>query len=99
MHSMQLFLGEKGSHLSMPPVENNSLEETPNRSQSNTILFNATKNELFRLNDNYKTLQRKLKSNWKINATRDDQNGITQDLLANIRVFVLAGSREKFTGN
>lgn len=32
----------------------------------NSITFNNSKNELFKLVDNYKTLHRKLKSNYKI---------------------------------
>lgn len=30
-----------------------------------TILFDSSKNELFRLTDNYKTVNRKLKANYK----------------------------------
>lgn len=31
-----------------------------------TILFDASKQEMFQLNDNYKTLHRKLKVNWNV---------------------------------
>jgi len=55
----------------MPPVENvngggGSGGGGGGGLKSNVILFDSTKNELFRLNDNYKTLQRKLKANWKV---------------------------------
>lgn len=33
---------------------------------NNTILFNVSKNEMFKLTDNYKSLHRKLKNNYKI---------------------------------
>jgi hypothetical protein len=36
------------------------------KEKANTILFNSSKNELFKINENYKTLHRKLKGSWKI---------------------------------
>lgn len=30
-----------------------------------TVLFDLSKNELFKFTDNYKTVNRKLKANWK----------------------------------
>jgi hypothetical protein len=36
------------------------------KEKANTILFNSSKNELFKINENYKTLDRKLKGSWKI---------------------------------
>lgn len=66
--------------------------------KSNIITFDTSKNEAFRISDNYKTLQRKLKGNWKISSNREDSQ-ITIDILSQSRVFVLAGPREKFTEN
>ena len=33
---------------------------------STTIIFNTSKNELFKLNDNYKIVHRRIKQNYKI---------------------------------
>ncbi|XP_053676208.1 intraflagellar transport protein 52 homolog [Anopheles nili] len=59
-----------------------------------TILFNVSKNELFKLADNYKTLHRKLKVNHRVDSNKSD---ITPELLKTATVFVLAGPQEKFT--
>lgn len=37
-----------------------------NGQQSFPIVFNSCKNEIFQVTDNYKTLHRKLKANWKV---------------------------------
>eukprot|EP00095_Tigriopus_kingsejongensis_P009560 maker-scaffold518_size150039-snap-gene-0.21 protein:Tk09560 transcript:maker-scaffold518_size150039-snap-gene-0.21-mRNA-1 annotation:"intraflagellar transport protein 52 homolog" len=66
-----------------------------NGEKSNAIIFDTTKDELYRLHDNYKTLQRKLKGNWRISSNREDST-ISIDSLNQARVFVLAGPREKF---
>ena len=47
-------------------------QQQQGRERPNTIVFNTTKNELFRINDNYKILQRKLKGNWRISSNRED---------------------------
>ncbi|KAL4235510.1 Intraflagellar transport protein 52 [Mactra antiquata] len=64
------------------------------KSQSNVFLFNATKKELFTPSSGFKTLNRKLRSTWKININKDE---ITDDKLAGCRMFVLGGCREKFS--
>uniref|UniRef100_A0A182IQ74 Uncharacterized protein n=2 Tax=Anopheles atroparvus TaxID=41427 RepID=A0A182IQ74_ANOAO len=61
---------------------------------SATILFNVSKNELFKLTDNYKTLHRKLKVNHRVESNKND---ITPEILKTATVFVLAGPQEKFT--
>lgn len=35
-------------------------------SQNHSILFDISKNELFQLNDNYKSFHRKIKTIWKV---------------------------------
>ncbi|CAL1539792.1 unnamed protein product [Lymnaea stagnalis] len=64
------------------------------KSSRNTILFNATKRELYSLNNGLKTLNRKLKSMWRLVVNKDD---ISPDKLSQARIFVLPGSKEKFT--
>ncbi|XP_040167076.1 intraflagellar transport protein 52 homolog [Anopheles arabiensis] len=61
---------------------------------SATILFNVSKNELFKLADNYKTLHRKLKVNHRVESNKSE---ITPEILKSATVFVLAGPQEKFT--
>lgn len=64
----------------------------------NAILFDTTKNELFKLNDNYKNLQRKLKGQWKIASNREDsainleslsQVKLTKFLSRQIKIFTI----------
>uniref|UniRef100_A0A8W7JBN4 Intraflagellar transport 52 n=1 Tax=Anopheles albimanus TaxID=7167 RepID=A0A8W7JBN4_ANOAL len=59
-----------------------------------SILFNLSKNELFKLADNFKTLHRKLKVNHRVDSNKSE---ITPELLKTANVFVLAGPQEKFT--
>jgi intraflagellar transport protein 52 len=60
---------------------------------TSTILFNQSKNELFKL-DNLKVLQRKLKSSWRLEVNREE---ITGEVLSDVGVFVSAGPREAFS--
>lgn len=69
-------------------------EGTEEKGARNTILFNATKKEIFSLNNGLKTLNRKLRSSWKLVTNKDD---ISPDKLSQTRIFVIPGSREKFT--
>jgi intraflagellar transport protein 52 len=76
----------------MAPVE----ELTDFKEKANTILFNSSKNELFKINENYKTLHRKLKGSWKILTNKDE---ISHEVLSGVKLFVIPGPREKFTEN
>ncbi|XP_064624329.1 intraflagellar transport protein 52 homolog isoform X2 [Lineus longissimus] len=64
------------------------------KSQRNTIIFNASKRELFTINSGFKTLNRKLRTSWKVTSNKED---ISEEKLAPARVFILAAPREKFT--
>ncbi|WAR24479.1 IFT52-like protein [Mya arenaria] len=64
------------------------------KTQRNIILFNASKRELFTPSSGYKTLNRKLRSTWKINTNKEE---VTDERLAGSRIFVVAGSRDKFS--
>ncbi|XP_073930911.1 intraflagellar transport protein 52 homolog isoform X1 [Castor canadensis] len=59
-----------------------------------TILFNAYKKELFTTNNGYKSLQKRLRSNWKIQSLKDE---ITSEKLIGVKLWITAGPREKFT--
>lgn len=78
----------------------------------NVILFNSSKNELFKVNDNYKILHRKLKTYWKIvvwviiaNKTVillserfivRNKEEISTALLKNISLLILPSSQHPF---
>ncbi|KAM4692645.1 intraflagellar transport protein 52 homolog [Rhinophrynus dorsalis] len=60
----------------------------------NSIMFNASKREIFTTNSGYKSLQKRLRSNWKIQSLKDE---ITTERLTGVKLWVTAGPREKFT--
>ncbi|KAK2173400.1 hypothetical protein NP493_879g01061 [Ridgeia piscesae] len=64
--------------------------------QRNTVIFNASKKELFTTNSGFKVLNRKLKTAWKVAQNKDE---IADDRIEQARVFVLAGPKEKFTSS
>ncbi|XP_072380420.1 intraflagellar transport protein 52 homolog [Diabrotica undecimpunctata] len=74
----------------MPPTDDISLEN------KNTIIFNASKQEIFKLNENFKVFQRKLKLQAKMIVNREE---ITENVLQNCLVFILAGSQLPFEEN
>ena len=83
--------------IKMAPVSATSDTVTSNEQEkSNVIRFNVTKNELYKLDDGYKTLMRRQKGYFKIVT---NTQSITSDTFTSSRVFVLAGPREKFTEN
>ena len=81
----------------MAPVAAESLGKQLNENEkSNVIRFNVTKNELYKLDDGYKTLMRRQKGYFKIVT---NTQSITSDTFTASKVFVLSGPREKFTEN
>ncbi|XP_053309864.1 intraflagellar transport protein 52 homolog [Spea bombifrons] len=71
-----------------------SKQITPDRETRNTVLFNASKRELFTTNNGYKSLQKRLRSNWKIQSLKED---VTIEKLEGVKLWITAGPREKFT--
>ncbi|ESP05451.1 hypothetical protein LOTGIDRAFT_181293, partial [Lottia gigantea] len=71
-----------------------TVEGMDDKGQSNTILFNASKREIFSLTNGLKTLNRKLRSTWKLVGNKEE---ITEEKLSQARVFVTVGPREKFS--
>ncbi|XP_070556730.1 intraflagellar transport protein 52 homolog [Ptychodera flava] len=69
-------------------------EDVDEKGQRNTVHFDTSKRELFTIQNGFKNLHRKLRSNWKIVSSKEE---ITDARLASVRVFVIAGPREKFT--
>ncbi|XP_066591365.1 intraflagellar transport protein 52 homolog [Prorops nasuta] len=62
-------------------------------SNTNIIIFDSSKGER-KLNEEFKVLQRKLKSKWKIIENNDS---VSSETLTNCKVLVLPGPRSKFT--
>ncbi|XP_052684232.1 intraflagellar transport protein 52 homolog [Crassostrea angulata] len=66
------------------------------KAQRNVIVFNQSKNEIFSPSNGLKTLNRKLRSTWKIQTNKAE---ITPETLSSVSIFVICGSREKYTGS
>lgn len=69
-------------------------QATMEKDVRSTILFNAYKKEVFTINSGYKSLQKRLRSNWKIQSLKDE---ITSEKLIGVKLWITAGPREKFT--
>ncbi len=63
-------------------------------SVKNTVLFNASKKELFLPTSGYKTLQSRLKMHWGVGLQRDD---LTPERLSTAKLVVFGGPRDKFS--
>ncbi|XP_069740257.1 intraflagellar transport protein 52 homolog isoform X4 [Narcine bancroftii] len=63
------------------------------KDQRNIIVFNASKKELFSTTSGYKSLQKKLRTNWKIQSFKDE---ITEEKLLGVKLWITAGPRERF---
>ncbi|XP_058033817.1 intraflagellar transport protein 52 homolog isoform X1 [Ahaetulla prasina] len=60
----------------------------------NIIIFNASKKEIFTMNSGYRILQKKLRSNWKIQSLKDE---LGSEKLSGVKLWITSGPREKFT--
>ncbi|XP_024602594.1 intraflagellar transport protein 52 homolog isoform X4 [Neophocaena asiaeorientalis asiaeorientalis] len=70
------------------------LQVTMEKELRSTILFNAYKKEVFTTSNGYKSMQKRLRSNWKIQSLKDE---ITSEKLTGVKLWITAGPREKFT--
>ncbi|KAL2090768.1 hypothetical protein ACEWY4_013031 [Coilia grayii] len=66
------------------------------KDQRNSVVFNASKRELFTASTGYKSLQKRLRVQWKILSIKDE---LTQEKLMGSKLWITAGPREKFTGS
>ncbi|KAL4655891.1 hypothetical protein GN956_G6218 [Arapaima gigas] len=64
------------------------------KEQRNIIVLNASKRELFTVASGYKTLQKKLKSQWRIQSIKEE---LSLEKLSGVKLWITAGPREKFT--
>ncbi|XP_032897799.1 intraflagellar transport protein 52 homolog [Amblyraja radiata] len=71
-----------------------SVQDNMEKDQRNIIVFNASKKELFSTTSGYKSLQKKLRTNWKIQSFKDE---ITEEKLIGVKLWITAGPRDKFT--
>lgn len=71
-----------------------SAVSSPSRTDlSSTILFDVSKNELFKITDGYREVHRLLKNRWRVVNTKDTLNF---ESLSSTRLVVVAGPQEKF---
>ncbi|XP_008059910.1 intraflagellar transport protein 52 homolog isoform X4 [Carlito syrichta] len=70
------------------------LQVTMEKELRSIILFNGYKKEIFTTNNGYKSMQKRLRSNWKIQSLKDE---ITSEKLIGVKLWITAGPREKFT--
>ncbi|KAM3877989.1 intraflagellar transport protein 52 homolog [Diretmus argenteus] len=66
------------------------------KEQRNTVVFNASKKELFTANNGYKSLQKRLRAQWKIQSTKEE---LSLEKLKGVKLWITAGPREKFTAS
>ncbi|KAG9260294.1 hypothetical protein AMEX_G26530 [Astyanax mexicanus] len=59
-----------------------------------TVIFNSSKRELFTANSGYKSLQKRLRAQWKIQSIKEE---LTTEKLHGVKLWITAGPREKFT--
>lgn len=66
------------------------------KDQNNTVVFNASKRELFSTNNGYKLLQKRLRAQWKIQSMKDE---LTLEKLKGVKLWITAGPREMFASS
>nr|ACO09308.1 Intraflagellar transport 52 homolog [Osmerus mordax] len=64
--------------------------------QRNSVVFNASKRELFTINNGYKSVQKRLRAQWKIHSIKEE---LSLEKLNGVKLWITAGPREKFTAS
>ncbi|XP_061584673.1 intraflagellar transport protein 52 homolog [Cololabis saira] len=64
------------------------------KDQHNTVVFSASKRELFTANNGYKSLQKRLRAQWRIQSFKEE---LSVEKLKGVKLWITAGPREKFT--
>ncbi|KAK2821598.1 hypothetical protein Q7C36_020941 [Tachysurus vachellii] len=64
------------------------------KEQRNIVVFNSSKREQFTASSGYKSLQKRLRTQWKIQGIKEE---ITAEKLHGVKLWITAGPREKFT--
>ncbi|CAB1448476.1 unnamed protein product [Pleuronectes platessa] len=66
------------------------------REPHNCVVFNASKREVFTANNGYKSMQKRLRAQWKIQSMKDE---LSMERLHGVKLWITAGPREKFTAS
>ncbi|XP_027859197.1 intraflagellar transport protein 52 homolog [Xiphophorus couchianus] len=66
------------------------------KEQQSFIIFNASKRELFGINNGYKYMQKRLRAQWKIQSIKEE---LSTEKLKGVKLWITAGPREKFTAS
>ncbi|KAM7006058.1 intraflagellar transport protein 52 homolog [Tautogolabrus adspersus] len=62
----------------------------------NTVVFNCSKRELFTANNGYKSMQKRLRAQWKIQSMKEE---LSMERMKGVKLWISAGPREKFTAS
>uniref|UniRef100_A0A674MPI7 Intraflagellar transport 52 homolog (Chlamydomonas) n=1 Tax=Takifugu rubripes TaxID=31033 RepID=A0A674MPI7_TAKRU len=66
------------------------------KDQCSLAVFNASKRELFTTNSGYKSMQKRLRAQWKIQSLKDE---LSPEKLKGVKLWITVGPREKFTAS
>ncbi|XP_068598820.1 intraflagellar transport protein 52 homolog [Brachionichthys hirsutus] len=64
--------------------------------QNNTVVFNCSKRELFSTNNGFKSMQKRLRAQWRIQSMKEE---LSAERLKSVKLWITAGPREKFTAS
>ncbi|XP_061293623.1 intraflagellar transport protein 52 homolog isoform X4 [Bos javanicus] len=93
-HALEKKMAQSPIRLNRLSSSSSSREVTMEKELRSTILFNAYKKEVFTTSNGYKSMQKRLRSHWKIQSLKDE---ITPEKLIGVKLWITAGPREKFT--
>uniref|UniRef100_A0A3Q2YZT6 Intraflagellar transport 52 homolog (Chlamydomonas) n=1 Tax=Hippocampus comes TaxID=109280 RepID=A0A3Q2YZT6_HIPCM len=66
------------------------------KEQHNTVVFNASKRELFTTSNGYKSIQKHIRTQWKIQSMKEE---LSSDKVKGVKLWITTGPREKFTAS
>ncbi|XP_077583130.1 intraflagellar transport protein 52 homolog [Stigmatopora nigra] len=64
------------------------------KEQHSTVVFNASKSELFTTSSGYKSMHKHIRTQWKIQSMNEE---LSSDKLKGVKLWTTAGPRKKFT--
>lgn len=63
---------------------------------TSSVAFNASKSELFTATNGYKSIQKRLRAQWKIQSVKEE---LSLERLNGVKLWITAGPREQFTAD
>uniref|UniRef100_A0A3Q3NFV1 Intraflagellar transport 52 homolog (Chlamydomonas) n=1 Tax=Mastacembelus armatus TaxID=205130 RepID=A0A3Q3NFV1_9TELE len=66
------------------------------KEQYNSVVFNSSKRELFTTSNGYKSMQKRLRAQLKIQSMKEE---LSLERLKGVKLWITAGAREKFTAS